>query len=101
MRLDRLLSSDGIDPVRLLPLRYSCVRLGRFPSSGGTVPFIGLGEVASRMRILVTRCGVPTNVIPCQLDIAVVAFHLREPVPRRVSFSPQRTLQSATRPVFV
>ena len=48
-----------------------------------------------------TRSGVPLKVIPCQLDIAVDAFQLREPVPRRVSFSPQRTLQSAMRPVFV
>ena len=31
-------SSDGIDPVRLLPLRYSCCRLARFPSSGGIGP---------------------------------------------------------------
>ena len=48
-----------------------------------------------------TRWGVPDKKIPPQADIAVVAFHLREPVPRRVSFSPQRTLQSATSPVFV
>ena len=40
-------------------------------------------------------------MIPCQLDIAVVAFQLRAAVPRRVSFSPQRTLQSAMSPVFV
>ena len=51
--------------------------------------------------IAVTRCGVPLKVIPCQLDIAVVAFQFRVAVPRRVSFSPQRTLQSAMRPVFV
>ena len=75
-------------------------RLGRFASSDGSVPFSGLGEV-SRMKIPPTRCGVTVNLIPTQLDIAVDAFQLREPVPRRVSFSPQRTLQSAMRPVFV
>ena len=101
MRLESCPSSDGIGPVRLLPAMLSCVRLARFPSSGGRVPFSGLGEIAPRKRILVTRCGVPDKLIPFQLDIAVVAFQLREPVPRRVSFSPQRTLQSATRPVFV
>ena len=40
-------------------------------------------------------------MIPLQIDIAVDAFQLRVLVPRRVSFSPQRTLQSAMRPVFV
>ena len=48
-----------------------------------------------------TRCGVPPLPIPDQLVIAVVAFQFRVPVPRRVSFNPQRTLQSATSPVFV
>ena len=46
--------------------------------------------------------GVPALLeIPCQLDIAVDAFQLRVAVPRRVSFNPQRTLQSAMSPVFV
>ena len=94
-------SSGGIDPVRLLPVMLNCVKLGRFLSSGGSVPFNGLGEVAPRMRIAWTRVGVPDKLIPRQLDIAVVAFQLREPVPRSVSLSPQRTLQSAMRPVFV
>ena len=40
-------------------------------------------------------------MIPFQPDIAVVAFQLRVPVPWRVSFSLQRTLQSAMSPVFV
>ena len=93
--------SFGIDPVRLLLVMPSCVRLGRLPSSGGSVPFSGSGDVAPMMRSVRMRCGDPPNVIPCQLDIAVDAFQLREPVPRRVSFSPQRTLQSATSPVFV
>ena len=124
-RLDRLPSSDGIDPVRLLLLKFSPVSLERFPSSdgidpvrlllamastesserfpssGGSVPFSGTGDVALRMKIDTTRCGVPPNVIPSQLDIVVDAFQLRVPVPRRVSFSPQRTSQSATSPVFV
>ena len=78
----------------------STVRLGRFASSGGSVPFSG-GELPRTMLITTTRCGVPPSEIPRQLDIAVVAFQLREPVPRRVSFSPQRTLQSAMSPVFV
>ena len=101
VRLGRLPSSGGIDPVRLLLVMPSCVRLGRLPSSGGSVPFNGSGEVAPMMRIVRMRCGVPPKVIPCQLVIAVVAFQLRVPVPRRVSFSPQRTLQSAMSPVFV
>ena len=37
-RVDMFPSSDGISPVRLLPLRYSCCRLARFPSSGGIGP---------------------------------------------------------------
>ena len=41
------------------------------------------------------------NRIPSQSSTAVVAFQLRVAVPRRVSFSPQRTSQSATSPVFV
>ena len=73
------------------------MRLDRFPSSGGSVPF---NPRLTRMMD-VTCCGVPAKVIPFQLDIAVVAFQLRVAVPRRVSFSPQRTLQSAMRPVFV
>ena len=80
---------------------YSCLRLGRLPSSGGSVPFSGLGEVALRRRIPQTRCGGPTKEIPVQFGIAVVAFQLRVPVPRSVSFNPQRTLQSAMRPAFV
>ena len=100
VRLDRFPSSFGIDPVRLLSTMYSCVRLGRLPSSGGSVPFSGLGDVAE-MKIVRMRSGVPHMLIPSQADIAVVAFQLREPVPRRVSFSPQRTLQSAMSPVFV
>ena len=38
---------------------------------------------------------------PFQLISAFVAFQLRVASPRRVSFSPQRTLQSAMSPVFV
>ena len=101
VRLGNCPSSDGIDPVSLLPVMLNCVKLGRFLSSGGSVPFNGLGEVAPRMRIAKMRCGIPSKLTPRQLDIAVVAFQLREPVPRRVSFSPQRTLQSAMSPVFV
>ena len=52
--------------------------------------------------IAMTRAGVPDKKIPLQPDIGVVAFQLtRVAVPRRVSFSPQRTLQSAMSPVFV
>ena len=55
--------------------------------------------------ISMTRCcGFPAVVpmeIPSQLDIAVDALQLMVAVPRRVSFSPQRTLQSAMSPVFV
>ena len=118
-------SSGGIDPVRLLPSKYSSWRLARFPSwggidpvslllpmpstksadscpsSGGIVPFSGSGEVAVRMRIPRTRFGVPANSIPVQLDIAVVAFQFRVAVPRSVSLAAQRALQSAMRPVFV
>ena len=47
------------------------------------------------------RCGVPPNWIPCQFTIEVVAFQLRVASPQRVFFSPQRTLQSAMRSVFV
>ena len=101
VRLDRFPSSGGIDPVRLLSVMNRCVRLGRLPSSGGSAPFSGTGEVAVTMRIARTRCEVPPVVIPVQLVIAVVAFQFRVPVPRRVSFSPQRTLQSAMSPVFV
>ena len=93
-------SSGGIGPVSLLSVMVSCVRLVRLPSSGGSVPFSGLGEIAE-MRIVPTCCGVPDKLIPFQLDIAVVAFQLRVPVPRRVSLSPQRILQSAMSPVFV
>ena len=52
-------------------------------------------------RIVVTREGVPDNVIPAQLDTAVVAFQLRVTVPVKSSLSPQRTLQSEMSPVFV
>ena len=95
VRLARFPSSGGIGPVRLLPLSHSCWRLGRFPSSGGSLPFsLLLVKLTSPTRLLMK----PT---PIQVDIAVVAFQLRVAVPRRVSLSPQRTLQSATRPVFV
>ena len=97
LRLDRLPSSGGIGPVRLLPPSCSCCRLGRLPSSGGSVPF----SPRVKREITVTRGGVPPVEIPCQLDIAVVAFQFSVAVPRRVSFSPQRTLQSAMSPVFV
>ena len=125
MRLARFPSSGGIDPVRLLPSKYSSWRLARFPSSGGIdpvslllpmpstksadscprsggiVPFSGSGEVGVRMRIPRTRFGVPEISIPVQLDIAVVAFQLRAAVPRSVSLASQRALQSAMSPVFV
>ena len=53
-------------------------------------------------NIVTTRAEVPLlTLIPCQLDIAVVAFQFRVAVPRRVSFAAQRALQSAMRPVFV
>ena len=97
VRLDRLPSSDGIGPERLLELRYRCVRLGRFPSWGGTVPFI----CRRKRKIWVTRRGVPVTVTPVQLISSVDAFQLRRAGTPRVSFSPQRTLQSATSPVFV
>ena len=100
-RLVRLPSSFGIGPVSLLRERVSCVRLVRFSNSGGRVPFSGLGEPPPVMMIAVTRCGIPDKLIPCQLPTAVVEFQLMVPVPRRVSFSLQRTLQSAMRPVFV
>ena len=97
VRLDRFPSSDGIGPLRLLVLSKIPVRLDRFPSSGGSVPF----NPRLARRMTKTRGGVPPVEIPCQLDIGVVAFQLRVPVPRRVSFSPQRTLQSLMSPVFV
>ena len=125
VRLDRLPSSDGIGPVRLLLLKNSCARLESCPSSGGispvrlllampsakrldrllssggSVPFSGPPEGALVMKIDWTRCGVPPNPIPSQIGIAVVAFQFMLVVPRRVSFSPQRTLQSAMSPVLV
>ena len=101
VRLVRFPRSDGIDPVRLLLAMARCVRLVRFPNSGGSVPFSGSGEVAPRMRIAMTRSGAPDKLIPVQLDIGVVAFQFSVAVPRRVSFNPHRTLQSAMRPVFV
>ena len=102
VRFWRFPSSGGIDPVRLLLEMARFVRLGRFPSSGGSVPVSGLGLIGPpMMRIAMMRSGVPPEVIPCQLDIAVVAFQLRGPVPRRVFLTPQRTLQSAMSPVFV
>ena len=97
-RLVRFPSSDGIDPVRLLLLRFSCERWDRFPSSGGSVPFSTGVPVWEND---VTRCGVLDMKIPSQADIAVVAFQFRVLVPRRVSFNPQRVLQSAMSPVFV
>ena len=96
-RLERFPSSFGIDPVRLLPPMASTVSAGRLPSSGGRLPF----SARLDKRILTTRCGVPNTVIPCQLDIAVVAFQFRVAVPRSVSLAAQRALQSAMRPVFV
>ena len=96
-RLVRFPSSFGIGPESLVLKIDSCVRLVRVPNSGGRVPFSGLPP----MMIVPTRCGVPDRFIPPQLVIAVDAFQLRVAVPRRVSFRPQRTLQSAMRPVFV
>ena len=96
-RLERFPSWGGIDPVRLLLLSSRDLRLERFPSWGGRVPF----SARAPRLINTTRCGVPPNEMPTHVPIAVVAFQLRVPVPRRVSFSPQRTLQSAMSPVFV
>ena len=107
VRLARLPSSGGIDPVRLLPLMARYVRLARLPSSGGSVPFSESmpGEGVEILITMTRRCGFPPIlpvVIPCQLDIAVDASHPeRVAVPRRVSFSPQRTLQSAMSSVSV
>ena len=53
-RLGSCPSSDGIDPVRLLLLMVSVVRLVRLPSSGGSVPFSG-GVVAERKKSASTR----------------------------------------------
>ena len=53
--------------------------------------------------IVLTRRGGANGLlteIPFQFHITVVAFQLRVAVPRRVSFSPQRTSQSATSSVF-
>ena len=104
LRLDKLPSSGGIDPVRLLSAMARVSSSRRFPSSGGRVPFSG-GESGPGIHNDMTRCGIPDSVVDtvvfCQLPIAVVEFQLRVPVPRRVSFSPQRTLQSAMSPVFV
>ena len=100
-RLERFPSSGGISPVRLLLAMPSPKRLDRLPSSGGSVPFSGPPGGTVRMNIDWTRCGVPPNPIPIQLDITVDAFQFMVAVPRRVSFSPQRTLQSAMSPVFV
>ena len=98
-RLFRFASSFGIGPESLLSEIVSCSRLERFLNSGGRVPFSG--EPPPVMVNVATRCGVPDRFIPRQLVIAVDAFQLRVAVPRRVSFSPQRTLQSAMSPVFV
>ena len=100
VRLESCPSSGGIDPWRLLLVTISCVRLESCPSSGGSVPFSG-GETGPGIHNSVTRWGVPPKEILVQLCIAVDAFQLRVAVPRRVSFSPQRTLQSAMRSVFV
>ena len=82
-------------------MKSSSLRLESCPSSGGSLPFsTNRGGTAVRAND-VTRCGVPSSVIPFQFNIAVDAFQFRKAVPRRVSFSPQRTLQSAMRPVFV
>ena len=99
-RLVRFSSSFGIGPVSLLSEIFSCSRLERFLNSGGRVPFSGEPPPPVMLNVA-TRCGVPDRFIPRQLDIAVVAFQLRVAVPHRVSFSPQRTLQSAMSPVFV
>ena len=40
-------------------------------------------------------------MIPVQFDIRVDAFQFVVPVPLKLFFSPQRTLQSAMRSVFV
>ena len=104
--LERFPSSGGIDPVRLLLVMDRTCNSVRFPNSAGSLPFSGFppgrrGDRVEMNLILVTRDGVPDTVIPCQLDIAVVAFQLRGMVPRNVSFPAQRFLQSAMRPVFV
>ena len=68
------------------------------------MPFI-LSIPTAAMEIVVTRRVAlvgPLRLIPVHSLIAVDASHPeRVVVPRRVSFSPQRTLQSAMRPVFV
>ena len=79
-----------------MSLSHSRERLGRFPSSGGRLPFSDAATMSD-----VTRCGVPDKKIPPQADIAVVAFQFRVRVPQRVSFAAQRALQSAMSPVFV
>ena len=104
--LERLPSWGGIDPVRLLLEMDRTCNSVRFPNSAGSLPFSGLspgrrGDIVEMNLIVVTRDGVPDTVIPCQPDIAVVAFQLRMAVPLRVSLAAQRALQSATRPVFV
>ena len=57
---------------------------GRFPNSGGSVPFTLFGL----MMMIATRCGVPAKPIPCQLDIAVDAFQFG------VGSSPEGVFQS-------